>query len=162
MRWVKLWWPAIAWAILISILSTGSFSAENTGRIIIPALHWLFPSLPPATLQFVHFLVRKSAHFVEYFILSLLLLRGIRAGRHEAHVRWAVSAVLIVAAYAALDEFHQSFVPGRTAAVGDVVLDTCGGVAAQIIVGILILIGEHRRRQSRALDAADAPVTRAE
>jgi len=89
---------------------------------------------------------------VEYFILSLLVLRGIRAGRKENHLRWAVVAVGIVAAYAALDEFHQSFVPGRGAAVADVLLDTAGGVAAQLIAALFLLWGDirtHRRTKSQ-------------
>ena len=35
--------------------------------------------------------------------------------------------------YAASDEFHQYFVPGRSAAIKDVFIDTCGGIAASIV-----------------------------
>lgn len=148
MRWLKPWWPALLWAVVISGFSTGAFTAENTSRIIIPILRWLLPSADLETLAMLHGLIRKSAHFVEYFILSLLVLRGIRAGRKENHLGWAVVAVCIVAGYAALDEFHQSFVPGRTAAVADVLLDTGGGVAAQLVAALVLFWRDVRAERS--------------
>lgn len=150
MGWLSRWWPALAWAAVISIFSTGAFTSENTGRIIIPILHWLFPSLTHETLLETHFIIRKCAHFTEYFILSLLILRGIRAGRHETHLIWAISTIALVAAYASLDEFHQRFVPGRTAAVRDVLIDTTGGIAAQLVAALFALwfhVREHRHNQ---------------
>jgi VanZ family protein len=146
MRWLKLWWPALLWAVVISLLSTDLFTADNTGHFIVPILHWLFPQASVETLDFMHFMIRKSAHFVEYFVLSLLILRGIRAGRQGARFGWAIAAIALVGSYAALDEFHQSFVPGRTAAVADVVLDTSGGIAAQVIAALVMLWGDVRRR----------------
>ena len=92
-------------------------------------------------------MIRKCAHFVEYFTLSLLVLRGIRAGRRETHLGWALIAIGIVAGYAALDELHQSFVPGREAAVSDLLLDTAGGVAAQLVAALFMFWAEVRARQ---------------
>jgi VanZ family protein len=138
-RWLARWWPALAWAVVISIFSTHAFTAENTGRIIIPILHWLFPAAPKETLQLMHHIIRKCGHFIEYFVLSLLILRGIRAGRHGTRLAWAAVAILLVAGYAALDEFHQSFVPGRTAAISDVLLDTSGGITAQAVAALAAL-----------------------
>jgi len=92
-RWLARWWPALAWAVVISLFSTGTFTSENTGRIIIPLLHWLFPSLPPETLALLHHIIRKCGHFTEYFVLSLLILRGIRAGRHGTRLAWAAVAI---------------------------------------------------------------------
>jgi VanZ family protein len=154
MRWLKLWWPALVWAVVISTFSTGAFASENTSRIIIPLLRWLLPHASPETLSELHHLIRKSAHFIEYFILSLLVLRGIRAGRKENHLGWALVAIGIAGGCAALDEFHQSFVPGRTAAVTDVLLDTAGGVAAQLVAALFMLWGDlraHRRGKSSSV-----------
>jgi VanZ family protein len=148
MRWLARWWPALAWAAVIFSFSTGAFSAEHTSRFILPALHWLFPHASEAALAAMHHVIRKSAHFAEYFVLSLLILRGIRAGRREAHLAWALAAIALVAGYAALDEFHQSFVPGRgTLEIDDVLLDTTGGAAAQAIAALLVLWGHVRQKQ---------------
>jgi VanZ family protein len=147
MRWLKIWWPAIAWAIVISSFSTGAFTSEHTSRFIIPALHWLFPHASPETLSTVHHVIRKCGHFTEYFILSLLILRGFQAGDREFGLRLALLSILMVAGYAALDEFHQSFVPGRVAAVSDVLLDTSGGAAGILIAALLVLWGRVRRQR---------------
>ncbi len=144
MNWFGRWWPALAWAALISLFSTGLFTSENTGRFIIPILHWMLPHAPLDTLLSIHHYIRKCGHFTEYFILSWLLLRGIRAGRPETHLKWALLVIILAAGYASLDEFHQRFVPGRTAAVSDVFLDTTGGATAQVIAA-LVLLGARER-----------------
>jgi len=145
--WLKTWWPALAWAVVISGFSTAVFTSEHTGRIIIPVLHWLLPHAARSTLNRIHYMIRKCAHFTEYFILSVLVLRGIRAGRSGSRFAWALAAIAIVACYASLDELHQRFVPGRTAAVGDVLIDTTGGIAAQAVMALLMLWGHVRQRQ---------------
>jgi VanZ family protein len=153
MIWLKRWWPALVWAVVISGLSTGSFTSENTSHYIVPFLHWLLPDASPRTLEILHHVIRKCAHFTEYFILSLLILRGIRADEKGWHLRWALVTVLIVAGYAALDEYHQSFVPGRGPAVADVLLDASGGIAAQLVASLVVLLGGVRQ-QRRELEAA--------
>ena len=156
MEWLKRWWPALAWAAVISGFSTGAFTAENTSRIIVPILHWIFPHAATTTLFKIHFLIRKCAHFTEYFILSLLVLRGIRAGRPGTRFAWALLVVAIVACYASLDEFHQRFVPGRTPAVHDVLIDTSGGAAAQLVAALAMLLGHVRDQRKLAEENADA------
>lgn len=142
--WVGRWWPAIAWAVLISIFSTATFTAENTGRVIIPVLHWIFPAFSPETLALAHYIIRKCAHFTEYFVLSLLILRGIRDGRAGIRLGWALLAIVLVLGYASLDEFHQRFVPGRTPAVTDVLIDTAGGALAQALVAFLSVLVDRQ------------------
>jgi VanZ family protein len=149
-RWLKYWWPAILWAIIISSFSTSAFTSENTSRVIIPVLRWFLPHAMPETLSLIHHVIRKCGHFTEYFILSLLLLHALRAGTRDFGMRWALIVIFIVAGYAALDEFHQSFVPGRTAAVTDVMLDTSGGAAAQLLVALLVLWRSVRKQRGES------------
>jgi VanZ family protein len=157
-RWLARWWPALVWAVAIFSFSTGAFSAKNTSRFIIPVFHWIFPHASHAALLAMHHFVRKCGHFTEYFVLSLLILRGIRAGRRETRLAWALAAIALVAGYAAFDEFHQSFVPGRGGLeFSDVLLDTIGGAAAQAIAALLVLWGHVRQRQKEEnIVAADA------
>ena len=131
---LRPWLPAIAWAILIWWASTDFFSAENTSIYILPALHSLFPHLSPESLDRIHFIIRKSAHFTEYFVFSFLLLRGIRGKHRGWRLRWVFAALAIAAGYSALDEFHQSFVPSRTASPWDSLLDTTGAATAQVLM----------------------------
>ena len=154
MAWLKRWWPALLWAAAISGFSTQGFSSEHTSHYIIPFLHWLLPSASPETLELLHHAIRKCAHFTEYFILSLLIFRGIRAGEKGWHLRWAFVTVLIVFGYAALDEFHQSFVPGRQAAFTDVLIDASGGFAAQLVASLVVLFGGVRQNRRETEEAA--------
>jgi VanZ family protein len=131
---VKNWLPAIAWACLISFLSTDVFSSEHTSRFIIPLLHLLIPQASAETLEVMHVIIRKSAHLTEYFILGVLLHRALRGDERGWKLRWALWAIAIAAAYASLDEFHQSFVPSRTASPWDALIDTIGSSAAQIVM----------------------------
>ena len=147
--WLAKWWPALAWAVCISVFSTYAFRSDNTASYLIPILHWLLPKASLKTLLVIHHYIRKTAHFVEYFILSLLVLRGIRSGQRATRLAWALAAIGIVAGYASLDEFHQSFVPDRTPAVADVLLDTTGGIAAQVIAALVLLWGHVRERRVR-------------
>ena len=129
---VKSWLPAILWAGMISGLSIDAFSSEHTSRFIVPALHWLAPNASKETLELLHHIIRKSAHATEYFIFSMILAHAMRGKNGRWTLRLAIWAVAISAGYAALDEFHQSFVPSRTASPWDASLDVVGATAAQI------------------------------
>ena len=130
----KNWLQAIAWACLISVLSTDVFSTEHTSRFIIPALHWLFPHAGPEALEWMHIFIRKMAHLTEYFIFSIFLLHGLRGKDRGWKLRWAIWAVAIAAGYAALDELHQSFVASRHASPWDALIDTTGAAVAQVVL----------------------------
>jgi len=132
LRWLARQWPVFAWAGLIWIFSTHWFTGAHTSRIIFPILRLLFPHASFRFLTHAHDFIRKCAHLFEYFVFGLLLLRTIRNGRPGFRITWALAAILIVFAYACVDELHQSFVPGRGVEFGDVLLDTAAGTFAQI------------------------------
>jgi len=96
----------------------------------MPFLRWLLPNADIRTLYEIHHFIRKGGHVFEYFVFTLLLLYAIRAGRREWRWKWALITIFCVACYAGLDEYHQSFVPGRGASAWDSALDTAAGVLA--------------------------------
>jgi VanZ family protein len=135
---LKAWIAAILWLIVIAIESSALLSAHNTGRVLYPMLHFLF-GLDWEHFEDWHFLIRKTGHVVGYGTLSILLFRAWRAtlpamSNVKWTPRWATIAILGTALVASLDEWHQSFIPSRTGRWQDVVLDTCAGFAAQIII----------------------------
>jgi VanZ family protein len=132
--WLRAWLPAMLWSVLIFFFSTDIFSAYHTGSIIEPILRWFLPSLSSDAIDHLHFLIRKSAHFTEYFIFFILLYRGIRAGRTGWRWTWASSAWFIAAVYSCLDEIHQSFVASRTASPWDSLLDSTGALVALLVL----------------------------
>jgi hypothetical protein len=136
---LKNWLPAIGWACVISILSTDRFSTEHTSAIIFPILHWLFPHASRGTIRLMHAVIRKLAHITEYFIFGIFLMHVVRGQNRGWQLRWSVWAVSIAAAYAALDEFHQLFVPSRHSSPWDALLDISGAAAAQVILRLWYL-----------------------
>ena len=131
---LKYWIPAICVAIVISIFSTRYFSGEQTGRVIIPILRWLFPSASRHMLHLMHFAIRKAAHVTEFAAFSIAVFHGVRAERFGWRLKWAVVTLLIAVSYAGLDEWHQSFVPLREPSFRDVLIDGSGALLAQIFV----------------------------
>jgi VanZ family protein len=132
MRALKYWWPAIAWACVIFFLSTEVFSGANTSRFIIPFLRWLLPQADAETLARIHLVIRKAAHVANYFVFGWLVLRGVRGEARGWSWRRSAMALLLAVAYAALDEYHQWFVPVRGFAMRDVILDSVGATLAQM------------------------------
>jgi VanZ family protein len=124
------WIPVIAWGALIFFLSTSAFSAANTSRIIDPILRWLIPGASAAAIDAGHMLIRKSAHFTEYGVLFWLLIRGPMAERPYL-------ALMLCVVYALTDEGHQVFVPGRTASLYDVALDSTGALFSHFLISAI-------------------------
>ena len=134
-RFLSRYLPLIAWLAFISYASTDSFSASNTSRIIGPVILWLFPHTTPETLATIQFFTRKIAHFSEYAILAFLAARAFRTSPRPAiRQRWLLICAALVVVYALIDEYHQSFVPSRTASVFDSLIDMSGGLTALIFI----------------------------
>jgi VanZ family protein len=121
------WLPVVLWGIVIFLLSTSTFSSLNTSRIIDPILRWLIPSLSGVGIEVMQALIRKSAHFTEYGVLFWLLVRG--PMKNRPYLAFSVCVI-----YAALDESHQMFVPGRTPSVYDVALDSTGALFSNFLL----------------------------
>ena len=129
--------PLILWAAFIFIASTGLMSASNTRTILRPVVLWLFPNISEATLNFIHFVIRKGAHFTEYAILALLAARAFKTSSRELLRRhWFWASLLLVICYSLSDELHQSFVPSRTASIYDSMIDSLGGLSALTLMAI--------------------------
>ena len=126
---------------MIFLLSTDLGSAAHTSRFVEPLLHWLVPGISENSIEEVHFLMRKAAHLSAYAVLVVLCYRAVARGRQQPLHSWnwttAAISLLLSMAYAAGDEFHQSFIPSRGASVRDVMIDTCGAVIALSVICVL-------------------------
>jgi VanZ family protein len=95
--------------------------------------------LDPAAFEVVHHYIRKCGHFVGYFTLSFFLFRAWRATLRlpwapRWAMRWATIAFFMSALVASLDEWHQTFIPSRTGAISDVMLDSFAALTAQVLI----------------------------
>jgi len=134
---MRYWLPPILWMGLIFWFSTDTFSGSHTGSVLEMVLRAIGVSVEPVVLARVHFLIRKTAHLAAYAILGLLLFRAFRSDNVQRwRLKWAVSAFLIAAAYALLDEYHQSLTQERTASLADSVLDMVGSLGALVWIRI--------------------------
>lgn len=139
--------PLIVWLAFITYASSDEFSADNTSRIIGPIVLWLFPNTSSETMTIIHLIVRKVAHFTEYGILGYLAVRAFRASPGVYLSRyWFMLSFSIVVLYALIDEYHQSFVPSRTASIYDSFIDMTGGLTV-----ILLLRLWYRERQPSSI-----------
>jgi VanZ family protein len=131
----RYWLPAALWTCVILLASSDFFSGAQTAGWLQPLISTIVGhSLPAAQFERIHFLVRKSAHLTEYAILGALLFRAVRGERQQWSLRWSTAAVVLAAVVASADEWHQTFIPSRTGALSDVVLDTVGATLAQILI----------------------------
>jgi VanZ family protein len=129
--------PLLIWAALIFVGSTDILSAAHTGGFLTRPLHWLFPQASDATLKTFHFLLRKAGHFSEYAVLALFAARAFRTSPSAAlRSRWFRVSFLLIVLYSLSDEYHQSFVPSRTASIFDSMIDSFGGLTALVLLAI--------------------------
>jgi len=150
-RVVLTWVVTVAWAGAMSVLSTGAYSHSVTAWLLAQLLLLLHIHLTPHTFATVHFLIRKLAHCSEYAIFGLLLYHSLEPRHPERwHTRGAFGALLIAGLYSLGDEYHQSFVPGRTASLVDCGIDTAGA-----LLGLILLYGGRRLQASHGSSAVE-------
>lgn len=141
MRYIFSYTLLVLWAALIFYLSSeGSDSSSGRSDAIVQTIQSLGASWPQDLLTF---LTRKAAHIFAYFVLGILAFNVVRlypVGARKA-VLMSIGFVLL---YAASDEFHQLFVPGRSGEVRDVLIDTTAGT-----VGVALAYGVRRAWQRR-------------
>jgi VanZ family protein len=110
--------------------------------------------MPEAKVERVVFAIRKSAHFVEYAVLAVLLWHALWKPRLGDPRPWswplAGFVAVLVAFYAMTDEIHQMFVPSRQGSAWDVLLDTSGGVTGLLLAAAAYQRLARRRAQQLA------------
>lgn len=91
--------------------------------------------------------LKKSGHLLEYGILALLLWRAITGSIGEKASPWHAWVIpLVCLVFAATDEYHQSFVPGRGSSASDVMIDALGIAVA--LGGMSLLLARRVKHPS--------------
>lgn len=147
----KLFWQAatLCWMIVIFLFSSqpATESGELSDGLLFDILDWLNIEVSISTGEFLSVFIRKAAHFSIYAILGVLVFVciGVIFDSIKCKKR-ALSAEIVCMCYAISDEVHQLFVPGRSGAAVDVLLDSIGAVTGIALIGVFFCIAERRKR----------------
>lgn len=80
--------------------------------------------------------LRKVAHASVYFILSILILFTINyLFKNKKYIISSIITIILIVLLAGFDEYHQTFVNGRTGNIKDVVIDSAGGLIGILFYG---------------------------
>ncbi|OGD01466.1 hypothetical protein A2354_00515 [Candidatus Amesbacteria bacterium RIFOXYB1_FULL_47_12] len=107
----RYWWPTLFWMGVIFMFSSR-------------------PVTPASQIFWQDFLIKKTGHFIAYFILAVLLYRSLKSTTRLSLTLLFLFTITLTIAYAATDEFHQSFTPGREPRLRDVAIDSLGAMTA--------------------------------
>jgi VanZ family protein len=97
------------------------------------ALSFVHLTVSTSCFEVLHLCVRKAAHPAEYAIFAFLLGESSKEPPFPWHQRRLLGRFLIVVVYSLTDEYHQSFVPGRTASLSDCGIDSVGGAMGMLV-----------------------------
>lgn len=84
-------------------------------------------------------IIRKGAHLSIYTLVGIFIMSFISTYKIHLKYKFLIS-ILVGLVYASSDEIHQSFIPGRTASIIDVGIDTLGVTLGIILVLIIISV----------------------
>lgn len=105
--------------------------SSKQSNLIVDLLAFIGVNLSTDLADIATFIIRKTAHFTEYFILFIFIYNVITI--YISKRRCIIYTLALVFLYAGTDELHQYFIPGRSAAFRDVLIDTSGGLFAAMI-----------------------------
>ena len=163
----------ILWMVLIFAFSArpAEISSEDSrsiglliGELFIPGFEEQSAEAQNKFAKKVDHPVRKAAHASEYAVLGLLTAGAYMAGGaadagngsdkkktniRNSKKRTSISRGILIpwvisTAYAATDEMHQLFVPGRSGQVSDVLLDSAGAMAGLAVLGGIRFLVQRR------------------
>lgn len=114
MKFVKLWFPVVLWCGLIFFLSHQ-------------------PDLKSDLPETWDFFLRKLAHMAEFGLLAVLFFKGLR-GHNFKVSRGLIFTLIFSLLYAASDEYHQTFIGGRSGSPIDMGIDSIGIIIAVLTI----------------------------
>ena len=89
--------------------------------------------------------LRKVAHASEYFIFTILIIIALKNSGLNG-TRLFIIAIIICFIYACTDEYHQTFVNGRTGQFSDTLIDTFGGFVSCLMYTFMMKINKIRKK----------------
>ena len=146
-RLIINWIILTGWMLLIFFMSNQPADiSTKQSDLVIKLFSVVGIDLNTHLGELASFVVRKVAHFTEYFILYCFT---IAVCKHYVDIKKArIYCLFIVLGYAISDEIHQYFIPGRSMAIRDVVIDFSGGILGFIVNWIIYKVKFNRKYNS--------------
>lgn len=149
---LRAWLPVIAFAMLFAAESTSFFGPDHTDEPLRRIAESIFGYGVGIHWNLIHYLIRKTGHFMAYGMFSLACFHGFwltlrpLASRLLRRLRAHGLAILVTFLVGSADEFHQIFVPNRYGSFSDVMIDTCGAVALGLALFLAMQVAENRKQ----------------
>lgn len=125
---------AISWCLMIAVATRLTiFTGSSTERMFTN------PFLDAAV---VNFFLRKSVHLAAFGLLAILCWMALRGASFRFIKAWALAS-----GYGLIDEWHQSFMPERTALFTDVLINAAGAALALLAVWAALFFLRKRSKK---------------
>ncbi len=135
----------LSWMGFVFYLSsqTATLSSAVSGGLIEGVIRFILPNADEvfieSTVSSLQFIVRKGAHFTIYTIMGILSFTAfVTYEKMRLRLRCSL-AFLVSAGYSVTDEYHQTFIEGRSGELRDVLIDSSG-----VLLGILLSLGIYK------------------
>ncbi|HWT76483.1 MAG TPA: VanZ family protein [Mobilitalea sp.] len=154
------WLPAAIIMVLIFLFSSKpAVSSNATSLPIANSVLTAYESVTnthyeaakrDAILENINYAVRKGAHFSEYALLACALAFHLLVA--GANRKWLILCPIIICAlYATTDEYHQTFVPGRSGRITDAMIDTTGAATGAVLFFFLVAMHILNNRKKASI-----------
>lgn len=135
--------------IMILIFAFSAQNADESSKLsegfISTIIGHILRILPQFGMDY-EFVIRKYAHVFEYFCLGLSTFMLLHEIKPDKYLFPMVGTEIICYLYSCTDEFHQTFVPGRSGKIIDTFIDSIGISLAVIVLGICLYIYNKRKK----------------
>ncbi|PAV31005.1 VanZ family protein [Virgibacillus profundi] len=162
MRRFLYWLLPLTWMGVIFYSSSTPYEKQNIKPLLFetidlsflePFLSWISFTYHHSVVSiethgvagFIEFFIRKGAHVGVFFVLLCLFYIALKKTAGILFRTTLFISFFLTAAYAILDEIHQGFTPNRTPYIGDVLLDSVGGLLA---AGFLFVFHRWKKKNN--------------
>lgn len=146
------WIAAFSWMAVIFYLShqPGSASSDLSSGVVAALLSFMDQVAPNLEfdIEIFHTFVRKNAHFIAYFLLSLLSLNAWRSSGFRGLKQLGLGFGMSVL-FAVTDEIHQLFIDGRSGEVRDVLIDSAGAGLGVVVYAVADKLWRLRNKKDK-------------
>ncbi len=147
---IAAWALWVCWCFMILKFSSdpGTVSGAKSGLILEKIVALLTTlGLNNLNQDWIHFLIRKAAHTINYLCLGLVAFNALRFEKNLPLLKTLGLAFVMTFSFAACDEVFQTFIPGRSGQVRDVLIDGTGASIGLIGVWVLGLRGNGKSKK---------------